>query len=665
MGLPRFRVSGMTMLAGAVLALLPALAWLQYSWLDQIAAADRDRRERTLRTAATQLAQEVDAELSRAYFGLQIDGGMLASGSWEAYAQRYEQWSAAATYPGLVSSVYFVRLPEGGLTGDTPIALFRWNAAARQMQPAGWPADLAGLEARVRAQAGTFEAMLLAGRRGERPATMPGPLGDETTIVSPVMQIIGEPRPADGDTLRVAPPDLRLAGFTVLRLDDDLLTGTLLPAAVRRHFGVDEASAEYRVAVVDREDPTRVVYESEPGIAAEVVAAPDTSLDFMSARPNPFVFVRRDSRRGEPADRDEREPGRGLADADAPPRVELPPPPAGAPSTNVVMGMVEGRRGERNARFFTAGGDHWTLAVQHRAGSLEAAVSAARARNLGLSSGILFLLAAAIFLILKSARRADQLARQQIEFVAAVSHELRTPVAVIGAAAGNLADGVVEDPARVRTYGATIQSEARRLGETVERVLQLAGILAGRAAASPALIEPGDLVREALSACRHEIEQGHVDVQVSIADGLPAVTGDSAALRSAVQNLVSNAVKYGGDARWMHVSAVATPGRGAGAREVRITVEDHGLGIDPVDRRRIFDAFYRGREAVARQIQGSGLGLNLVRRIAEAHGGSVTMTSEPGRGSAFTLHLPATPDDGVRDAAPAAAPGGAGLSPAR
>ena len=89
------------------------------------------------------------------------------------------------------------------------------------------------------------------------------------------------------------------------------------------------------------------------------------------------------------------------------------------------------------------------------------------------------LLTMAIGLIVVSARRAQELARQQMEFVAAVSHELRTPVSVIGAAAGNLADGVVGDPQRVRKYGETIQGEARRLAETVERVLQLAGIAAG------------------------------------------------------------------------------------------------------------------------------------------------------------------------------------------
>ena len=288
-----------------------------------------------------------------------------------------------------------------------------------------------------------------------------------------------------------------------------------------------------------------------------------------------------------------------------------------------------------------------------------------------LSSGILLLLTAAIGLIVVSARRAQTLARQQMEFVAAVSHELRTPVSVIGTAAGNLADGVVSDPARVRKYGETIQGESRRLAETVERVLQLAGIAAGSAARAKATVNVGDVVQQSIAACRPDIEARGVTLELSLPDDLPAVQGDAGALRSAIQNLISNAVKYGGDARWVRISAEASPGpktrshatvtvsdrRPASGPHVAITVFDRGLGVSAEERGHIFEPFYRGREAVSRQIQGSGLGLNLVARIAAAHGGRVEVTSEPGKGSTFTLILPA--------AAGEAAGVGLGLVPKR
>ena len=238
-----------------------------------------------------------------------------------------------------------------------------------------------------------------------------------------------------------------------------------------------------------------------------------------------------------------------------------------------------------------------------------------------------------------------------MEFVAAVSHELRTPVSVIGTAASNLADGIVADPARVRKYGETIQGESRRLAETVERVLQLAGIAAGSAARSRTPVNVAEVVHQSVAACRPELEARGVTLELSLPDELPPVAGDAGALQSAVRNLISNAVKYGGDARWVRLTAETRDGskprrpghggRAANASHVAITVSDRGLGIAAEDRRHIFEPFYRGREAVSRQIQGSGLGLNLVARIAEAHGGSVELTSEPGHGSTFTLVLPA------------------------
>jgi signal transduction histidine kinase len=332
----------------------------------------------------------------------------------------------------------------------------------------------------------------------------------------------------------------------------------------------------------------------------------------------------------------------------------------------VVSTMVERETRGRGGRVITRTGQfnpmegRWLLLAKHRAGSLEAAVAAVRQRNLMVSSSVLLLLTLAIGLIVVSARRAQELARQQMEFVAAVSHELRTPVSVIGAAAGNLADGVVGDPARVRKYGETIQGEARRLAETVERVLQLAGIAAGRAAAAQVQVPPADLVHDSVGACRTEIENAGVHVEIDIAEGLPPVLGDVTALRSALQNLISNGVKYGGDARWLRVTAGPGTGSresGVGIKSVIFTVEDHGFGIDADDRKHIFEPFYRGREAVSKQIQGSGLGLNLVARIAEAHGGRVGVTSEPGKGSVFTISLPAVTDRAAADAQAAFAPG--------
>lgn len=651
------RVSAVTVLVGLVMLLVPALAYMQYQWLGQLSTAERERMQRTLRTAAAQFATEFDTELSRALVGLQIDGAIIRDENWTSYAQRYSAWTNSTSEPRLVREVLLVdtlpgtELPPMGSQAVVPadrLRVRRWSPQGLVFEPAEWTDELARLRASLSTHfvGFTMERSRNGGNAGGdrgRDNRISMSLGDDDTLVSPVTLF----ELPDG---RRGAPKITILGFTVVRLDPSVVRDTLLASLATRHFHGDNEEVDYRVAVVHKDDPSSVVWESEPGVARLIAASPDVTTNFMAPRPEQmFVFARG---------------GNGPSPPPAPP---APPEPAAGPAglhapdpaakmhaDNLVVSMVERetRAGGANriitrSTQFNLFEGRWVLMAKHRAGSLEAAVAAVRQRNLIVSSSVLLLLTMAIGLIVVSARRAQELARQQMEFVAAVSHELRTPVSVIGAAAGNLADGVVGDPARVRKYGETIQGEARRLAETVERVLQLAGIAAGRAAAAPAAVAPADLVHDSIGACRNEIESAGVEVEIAVAPDLPPVLGDVTALRSALQNLISNAVKYGGDARWLRVTAAAgagTRGPGSAIKSVVFTVEDHGLGIDADDRKHIFEPFYRGREAVSKQIQGSGLGLNLVARIAEAHGGKVAVTSEPGKGSAFTITLPAVTD---------------------
>jgi len=278
----------------------------------------------------------------------------------------------------------------------------------------------------------------------------------------------------------------------------------------------------------------------------------------------------------------------------------------------------------------------WTLRVQHGRGSIEAAVEGLWRRNVAISLGVLTLLTASIVLLVVSSRRVQRLARQELEFVAGVSHELRTPVAVIRSAGENLSLGVIDSSEKVKSYGQMIEAEARRLGDMVECALQYARLGSSRGLLARVPLAPAEIIDAAIRSASSEL--GGSIVHRSIAAGLPPVLGDAAALQSAVQNLIVNALKYGAPNGWVGIRAEHTSGHQS---EVRITIEDRGPGVAAEDLPHIFEPFYRGADALVKRPHGSGLGLSFVQRVVTAHNGRVTVTTKQGSGSAFTIHLPA------------------------
>lgn len=281
-------------------------------------------------------------------------------------------------------------------------------------------------------------------------------------------------------------------------------------------------------------------------------------------------------------------------------------------------------------------GTGWRLEVRHRAGSLEAAVARARNRNLALGMGVLGLLGVTLGMLVVASRRSEQLARQQMEFVAGVTHELQTPLAVIRSAAQNLSDGVVEERDQVRKYGRVLEREGRRLSDMVEDVLDFAGIQSRQKQRVEKPVRINEIVDPALRELEPILAEAEVTLEKRIPDDLPAVKGDPEALRRALRNLVVNAAKHARAGHWIGIDAQEN--RDGPRREVCITVRDRGPGIDPRDLPYLFEPFYRGRQA--EPTRGSGLGLSLVRRIVEAHDGRVIAENAAEGGAWFHIVLP-------------------------
>ncbi|PYS43461.1 MAG: hypothetical protein DMG14_00915 [Acidobacteria bacterium] len=280
----------------------------------------------------------------------------------------------------------------------------------------------------------------------------------------------------------------------------------------------------------------------------------------------------------------------------------------------------------------------WQLVVKHRAGSLEKAVGETRTRSMVIAFGILLVLGAGLITLVISSQRAHTLGKLQMEFAAGVSHELRTPLAVIRSAAHNLRSGIVRDKQDVEQYATIVQQEARRLSDMVEEVLLYAETQSGRKKYTLEAIDVNEVIERAITNLSPTIDLEQCELTSRIDPDLPPVKADAGALTQCVQNLLSNAFKYGksGDKAKIDIVAQNDPG----AKEVRVSVIDHGPGIDAADQRQLFEAFYRGRD-VGSNVPGNGLGLHLVKRIVQAQGGRVTYSPAPHGGASFTLHIPA------------------------
>jgi two-component system phosphate regulon sensor histidine kinase PhoR len=217
----------------------------------------------------------------------------------------------------------------------------------------------------------------------------------------------------------------------------------------------------------------------------------------------------------------------------------------------------------------------------------------------------------------------------------------------IFSAGENIKDGVIQNERDLAEYGSIVTGQSRQLMNHVDRILMFASIRSGNDRYSLRPLEVSDIldaVRRNISAL---LAEEKCTLEESIEPGLPAVMGDMFAVCGCLENLITNAIKYGGSDRRIYLLANSQT-LAAGRQEVAISVQDHGLGIPGSELKHIFEPFYRTPEAAAAQIHGTGLGLSLAKHLAEAMGGRLTVTSQLESGSIFTLHLQLSPDQNHR-----------------
>ncbi|ADU51468.1 integral membrane sensor signal transduction histidine kinase [Thermaerobacter marianensis DSM 12885] len=246
--------------------------------------------------------------------------------------------------------------------------------------------------------------------------------------------------------------------------------------------------------------------------------------------------------------------------------------------------------------------------------------------------------------LVEELRRSQTLRRSML---ATISHELRTPVTVIRGLGEALRDGLVEAGPGAARHAGQIVAEAERLGRLIDDLFQLAQIETGQLDLRFGRFAAGPWLEERATALETLVRErgAHWAARIDPSLGGVWLEADPHRLAQVLGNLVDNAARHAGPGGHVTLTAAAVAGG------VRVEVADDGPGIDPADLPRVFEPFYRGREAA--RSRGAGLGLSIVRALVEAHGGRVGVASAPGRGARFWFFLPRTAGPGTAGVAAA------------
>jgi two-component system phosphate regulon sensor histidine kinase PhoR len=231
--------------------------------------------------------------------------------------------------------------------------------------------------------------------------------------------------------------------------------------------------------------------------------------------------------------------------------------------------------------------------------------------------------------------RQKRLEEMKNDFIGNMTHELKTPISTIALSSEVLSDpSIIHEPERLAGYARIIRAENERLRVQVERVLQLSTIESGELDLKRGAVDMHKVLADVAASFALQLNERKGTLTLDARADRPVIMGDALHLTNVLFNLVDNAIKYSAQAPVVHITTTSIQG------QLRVAVQDNGIGIARDDLKHIFERFYRVHTGNVHNVKGFGLGLHYVQQIAEAHGGQVSVQSEVGKGSTFTLEIP-------------------------
>src|ERR1700681_1937298 len=517
--------TGMIILAVVVVIVLGVL---QYRWSNQVSEATSIRLADSLQMPMINWHLDFFRDFSEICIAMRVEPEASAQDDWNQYVRRFGEWKKATAHPDLVSGLYVLRFDEAPKT-------LRLDPSSQRFEPSDWPANFAELRGELQ-QASANPVPAGAPTRAGEFRDSPAQASDREFAdrfyaggalagwqfepgIPALVRPISHNAPSSPDPRRA---DRRVVDWIVVALNGKDVQDHILPDLAQRYFRGTEG-LDYQVAVVAGSKPAHPIYSSDQGFGEQEVADADGTMD---------IFGRlQDQALGSP-----------IHIFHTPSQNSGPAASVGITWFPLVREIAEDQ--------------DWRLVVRHRrGGALGAFVADSRRRDLAIGFGVLFLLVISMAILIITSTRAQRLAKLQMDFVTAVSHELRTPLTVISSAAENIAHGVVEGKSQLEQYGAVIGAQARKLFEMVEQILLFAAIREGQQRYSLRPLDVPEILDAALSGTAGLIRTAGFHVEQQIEPNLPRIVGDLPALSQCVQNLITNALKYGYEQKWIGIQA--------------------------------------------------------------------------------------------------------------
>ena len=631
---------------GTSCALLILAGAMQLRWMSQVNQSQLLAAQKSLNESLRYVVEDLEFQVSLMLGSFGPDTDSELDARVEHYRQRLFSWHELSQHGPAIRGILVYDL---GAADSESLTEFDPFADPSRFRTASWTEDLEQVRRYIR----DYGFPAGRGLKARWPATW---------MFHPGAMVLLRPIVAHVESSRRKAERPAVIGYLILKLDLDYLRDRLMPKTLNKRFGTGARARAYmiditldgnplaryeRAAVRSPEAPPPAPSEARyvrSGLEGRVASPPSRPPDrsralLLSQEDVPDVLLERGAAQQAWINRITASWRANVTWRAPASRLWTKKSGRGIRGVDLATAI---RRASGLPRLYVIADQKHELALEARHVGVPLAEAIDREHPLAPRMAVIavLVLLGATLSVAISRVLVARTAELRTDAAASLVHQLLTPIATIVLIGESMSRGILGKGEKALEYGALVHRYGQRLKGIVERSMQMAAMKTFKQRYDLTMLDVSEVAESALAEAHVLIESSGFTVERDLATNLPRVLADAEALQQVVGDLLTNAMKYGLPARWLKVETCEAFG---GGHEVQVQVRDRGPGIPAEEAARIFEPYYRIDNRVTRSQSGAGLGLKMAAELVKGMGGSLTLHSAEGRGSAFTVHLPVPP----------------------